>query len=286
MDTGFDTMQLPDAPGRRQHAGRVGRARTAAARPRLDGPPRAVGAAGLAGGGPAVRSTTIWYILAGQGRGCGGARRTASETVSLRPGACVCRSRGHAFPVPVRRRRCAGCAAVRRFRTMPPWPGDDEAHDVPGAWDAASMTEQATEPLARFVGVSLDCPDPAALADFYLELLGGQVLWRSADSAGIRVPGVVLAMYEWPDTARRPGPDPPWSTWISTAGQDVEAAAARAVAAGGGPGGTPTGPQVAGPAGHGRPLLLHHDRHPARRMTENSATPAKHPAQMLAFGGE
>ena len=26
------------------------------------------------------------------------------------------------------------------------------------------MTEQATEPLARFVGVSLDCPDPAALA--------------------------------------------------------------------------------------------------------------------------
>ncbi len=29
----------------------------------------------------------------------------------------------------------------------------------------------ATEPIARFVGVSLDCPDPAALADFYLELL-------------------------------------------------------------------------------------------------------------------
>ena len=28
----------------------------------------------------------------------------------------------------------------------------------------------ATEPIARFAGVSLDCPDPAALADFYLEL--------------------------------------------------------------------------------------------------------------------
>ena len=26
----------------------------------------------------------------------------------------------------------------------------------------------ATEPIARFVGVSLDCPDPTALADFYL----------------------------------------------------------------------------------------------------------------------
>ena len=56
------------------------------------------------------------------------------------------------------------------------------------------MTHQASEPIARFVGVSLDCPDPAALADFYLGLLGGQVLWRSADSTGIRVPGVVLAM--------------------------------------------------------------------------------------------
>ena len=94
------------------------------------------------------------------------------------------------------------------------------------------MTEQATEPLARFVGVSLDCTDPAALADFYLELLGGQVLWRSADSAGIRVPGVVLAMQ------RVAGYRPP--TWPGssvvhldlTAGQDVEAAAARAVAAG------------------------------------------------------
>ena len=30
-----------------------------------------------------------------------------------------------------------------------------------------------TEPIARFVGVSLDCADPGALADFYLGLLGG-----------------------------------------------------------------------------------------------------------------
>ena len=52
----------------------------------------------------------------------------------------------------------------------------------------------AGEPIARLVGVSLDCADPAALAGFYLELLGGQVLWRSAESAGIRAPGVVLVM--------------------------------------------------------------------------------------------
>ena len=169
----------------------------------------------------------IWYILAGQGQMW---RRQADrqETVSLRPGTCVSIPAGTHFQF----RSGVGGPLAAVGVTMPPWPGDYEAHEVPGAWDTASMTEQATEPLARFVSVSLDCPDPAGLADFYLELLGGQVLWRSADSAGIRVPGVVLAMQ------RVAGYRPP--TWPGssvvhvdlTAGQDVEAAAARAVAAG------------------------------------------------------
>ncbi len=46
----------------------------------------------------------------------------------------------------------------------------------------------------RFVAVSLDCADPAELAEFYRLLLGGEVLWSSEDSVGVRVPGVVLAM--------------------------------------------------------------------------------------------
>lgn len=46
----------------------------------------------------------------------------------------------------------------------------------------------------RFVAVSLDCADPVELAEFYRRLLGGEVLWSSADSVGVRVPGVVLAM--------------------------------------------------------------------------------------------
>ena len=40
----------------------------------------------------------------------------------------------------------------------------DGAYDVPGAWpptDADEMTHQAIEPIARFVGVSLDCADSA-----------------------------------------------------------------------------------------------------------------------------
>ena len=78
------------------------------------------------------------------------------------------------------------------------------------------MTDHAPGPGLRFAGVSLDCADPAALADFYLALLGGETLWQSAGSVGIRVPGVVLAMqrveeYRQAGLARifrrAPGPD-------------------------------------------------------------------------------
>jgi hypothetical protein len=93
------------------------------------------------------------------------------------------------------------------------------------------MTDEAAEPIARFVGVSLDCAEPAALAEFYLELLGGQVLWRSADSVGVCVPGVVLAMQRI--AGYRP-PAWPGSSVVHldlTAG-DLADSAARAVAAG------------------------------------------------------
>ena len=94
------------------------------------------------------------------------------------------------------------------------------------------MTDHAPGPVLRFAGVSLDCADPAALADFYLELLGGQVLWRSAGSAGLRVPGVVLVMQQ---VAEYRPPAWPGSSVVHldlTAGDGVAAAAARAVEAG------------------------------------------------------
>jgi hypothetical protein len=46
--------------------------------------------------------------------------------------------------------------------------------------------------LARLVGISLDCPDPQRLADFYLGLLGGRQLWAKDSSVAIEVPGAVL----------------------------------------------------------------------------------------------
>jgi catechol 2,3-dioxygenase-like lactoylglutathione lyase family enzyme len=51
---------------------------------------------------------------------------------------------------------------------------------------------RAREDELRFVGVSLDCADPNTLADFYLALLGGRVLWSNAGSVGLEVPGVTL----------------------------------------------------------------------------------------------
>ncbi len=94
------------------------------------------------------------------------------------------------------------------------------------------MVDDVPAPAARFVGVSLDCADPAALADFYLTLLGGVVLWHSAGSVGLRAPGVVLAMQ------RVEGYRPP--VWPGSAivhldlaaGDDVEGTVARVVDAG------------------------------------------------------
>lgn len=46
----------------------------------------------------------------------------------------------------------------------------------------------------RVVGISLDCADPDELAEFYLRLLGGEVLWRKHSSVGVRTPDVLLVM--------------------------------------------------------------------------------------------
>ena len=64
-------------------------------------------------------------------------------------------------------------------------------------------------PSARLVGISLDCPDPQRLADFYRELLGGRQLWAKESSVGIEVPGIVLVAQQveghlppaWPETS-------------------------------------------------------------------------------------
>jgi len=59
------------------------------------------------------------------------------------------------------------------------------------------------------VGISLGCPDPQRLADFYRGLLGGRQLWAKGSSVGVEVPGAVLVAQQvdgyvppnWPGTA-------------------------------------------------------------------------------------
>ena len=84
----------------------------------------------------------------------------------------------------------------------------------------------------RFVGVSLDCADPAELAEFYLRLLGGRVLWSRPSSVGVLVPGVLLV------PQRVEGYQPP--SWPGssivhldlTAGDELDEPVERAVALG------------------------------------------------------
>jgi hypothetical protein len=56
------------------------------------------------------------------------------------------------------------------------------------------LSEPAPTQASRlhFVGVSLDCDDPASLAAFYRDLLGGQLLWSNERSAAVQAPGVLL----------------------------------------------------------------------------------------------
>jgi mannose-6-phosphate isomerase-like protein (cupin superfamily) len=73
----------------------------------------------------------IWYILAGQGQmwRCQAERQ---ETVPLCPGTCVSIPAGTHFQF----RSASGGPLAAVGVTMPPWPGDDEAYEVPGAWPA------------------------------------------------------------------------------------------------------------------------------------------------------
>jgi mannose-6-phosphate isomerase-like protein (cupin superfamily) len=71
----------------------------------------------------------IWYVLHGRGQMW---RRQAQrqETVPLSVGTCVSIPAGTHFQF--RADRGGPLAAIGV--TMPPWPGADEAYEVPGAW--------------------------------------------------------------------------------------------------------------------------------------------------------
>jgi mannose-6-phosphate isomerase-like protein (cupin superfamily) len=129
MDQGFGTMHLPPAPDAVAPDGSDVRVLLQ------------LGRGGMAhfelGPGRVSRAVAhhhveeIWYIMGGHGQMW---RRQGErqETVSLEPGTCVSIPAGTHFQF--RAARAGPLAAVAM--TMPPWPGDDEAYEVPGAWPA------------------------------------------------------------------------------------------------------------------------------------------------------
>ncbi len=55
-----------------------------------------------------------------------------------------------------------------------------------------AMSGSVSPSDVRFVGVSLDCSDRVELAEFYLQMLGGRLLWTGPTSVGVQVPGLLL----------------------------------------------------------------------------------------------
>jgi catechol 2,3-dioxygenase-like lactoylglutathione lyase family enzyme len=107
--------------------------------------------------------------------------------------------------------------------------------------------------IGRLHHVVIDCPDPAALAAFYSELLGLPVTYRSADWVVVARNDTAsgLAFQLAPDhrPPRWPDPDAPQQFHLDVMVDDVAEAAARVRDLGARR--LPTGDQVyADPAGH------------------------------------
>ena len=82
----------------------------------------------------------------------------------------------------------------------------------------------------RFVGVSLDCADPAELADFYFQLLSGRVLWSRPTSFGVQVPGLLLIPQRVANYRPPTWPEASIVHLDLTAGEHLEEPVQRAVA--------------------------------------------------------
>jgi mannose-6-phosphate isomerase-like protein (cupin superfamily) len=129
VDESFDTRQLPGAPDAVAPDG-------SDVRVLLQLHPGSMAHFELAAGrvSRAVAHHTVdelWYILRGNGRMW---RRQAGrqETVPLAAGTCLSFPAGTHFQF-----RADGDGPLAAVGvTMPPWPGEDEAYQVPGAWPA------------------------------------------------------------------------------------------------------------------------------------------------------
>lgn len=90
--------------------------------------------------------------------------------------------------------------------------------------------------IARMRAVILDGPDPLALAEFYKELVGGEITYADPDWVKLRGEDVLLSFQRAPDhqPPEWPNPDKPQQFHIDVtiAPDELDAAEARVMAAG------------------------------------------------------
>lgn len=98
------------------------------------------------------------------------------------------------------------------------------------------MTPSAQPPVGRLASVSLDCPDPSALADFYGALLGLPRAYVSPDGGVVSLSdgGIAVTMMRAADHVAPtwPEPDQPQQLHLDILVPDLEPAVEQAVALG------------------------------------------------------
>ena len=62
--------------------------------------------------------------------------------------------------------------------------------------------------LVQWTALTIDCPEPTALADFYAALLDGKITRRTAESAFVDADGLLLVFRAAPDYKRSTWPSP------------------------------------------------------------------------------
>ena len=85
--------------------------------------------------------------------------------------------------------------------------------------------------VARRGFVSLDCADPAPLAEFWVAMLGGEIMFRSDTTMDIRTEWVWLSAMKIPDYVPPtwPAADVPKQIHLDLAVTDLDATTAEAV---------------------------------------------------------
>ena len=114
--------------------------------------------------------------------------------------------------------------------------------------------------IGRLHHVIVDCPDPAALAAFYSEVLGLPVTFRSADFVVIarddRSSGVAFQLAPDHQPPRWPDPDRPQQVHLDVMVDDLDAAEPKVLALGARRLPSESGRVYADPAGHPFCLIL------------------------------